>query len=42
MKAEINKIHKIEITEEDFKEYENCRLSGLTNKIGRASCRERV
>lgn len=27
----ITKEHKIEITKEDFKEYEDCRLSGLTN-----------
>lgn len=27
----ITKEYKIDITEEDFKEYEDCRLSGLTN-----------
>jgi len=29
--VEIPAIRKIEITKEDFKEYEVCRLSGLTN-----------
>jgi len=31
MKVEIQTIREIEITKEDFKEYESCRESGITN-----------